>query len=298
MKRKIIKIDEERCNGCGACVPNCPEGALQVIDGKARLVGDLLCDGLGACIGRCPLGAILIEEREAEPYDERKVIGNIIPSGMAVIEAHLAHLRDHGQDDFLAVALTVLREKGIEVDFHTPQESGAPGTAPASTGCNGGHGHSRGGGCPGSRAMALGRSATGAEGQTSPPSSGSGRAVSELRNWPVQLRLLNPDAPYLKGADLLVAADCSAFAHPDFHGRFLKDRILVMFCPKLDQDLDGYVDKLAHIFQTKGIGSVTIVRMEVPCCGGIEAITKKAIEKSGARVFVKEYTLSLSGEII
>lgn len=271
MKRDVIKINEEKCNGCGSCVTGCPEGALQVIDGKARLVSDLFCDGLGACIGDCPEGAIEIEKREAEPYDEYKVMENIVKAGPNVTKAHLKHLHEHGQTKYLNEALSFLNEKNIEVPDYEEE-------APLACGC------------PGS-AM-----------QVPEPKSGSGESPqilsAELGNWPVQLQLLNPNAPYLKNADLLITADCVPFAYPNFHQRFLKDKILIILCPKLDKTIDEYVDKLTEIFTKQDIKSITIVHMEVPCCSGIEVIVKRALEKAQKNIIIKDYTISINGEII
>ena len=199
MKRKIIQIDHELCNGCGLCLPNCPEGALQLIDGKARLVSDLFCDGLGACIGTCPQAAITIEERDAQPYDEKETMGNIVKHGAPTIQAHLKHLAEHGQHEYLQQALGYLREKNIKVDFK-PMGACA---------------------CPGSKMMDM-RAAPTARPSTQAPGGLAGRQQeSQLQNWPVQLQLLNPAAPYFQNAELVIAADCTAFAHADFHQRFL-----------------------------------------------------------------------------
>ena len=256
MKRQIIKIDESKCDGCGVCIPNCPEGAIQMIDGKARLISDLFCDGLGACIGECPQGAITTEEREAEPYNERRVmLENIIPKETNTIKAHLKHLKDHGESKLLEEALKVLKEKNIEIDLSEDEKDKLP--------C----------GCPGTMAKALSKK--------EPNNEFSGKIQSELKQWPVQLKLINSNAPYLDDADLLIAADCTAFACGDFHRDFIKGKITIIFCPKLDQNIDEYIDKLAEIFSNKSIKTITIARMEVPCCGGTEVIVKKALEKSG-----------------
>lgn len=274
MKRKIIKIDEEKCNGCGLCIPDCPEGALQVIDGKARLISDLFCDGLGACIKACPQDAMLIEEREAEPYDEFKVMENIVKGGKNVIKAHLEHLKDHGEDRLFSQAVQYLKENNFEV----------PEVLPKKLAC----------GCPGHMQQDLRRS--GQEQKVQNPQVVS--TQSELNNWPIQLKLINPHAPYLDNAELVIAADCSAFAYPNFHAKFLKGKILIMFCPKLDSDLESYVEKLAIIFKEHNIKSVSIVHMEVPCCSGIEAVVAQALQESGKNTIIKDYTISIRGEII
>ncbi|MDA3872294.1 MAG: 4Fe-4S binding protein [Candidatus Marinimicrobia bacterium] len=276
MKRKIIEIDEKLCNGCGDCIPNCPEGALQLIDGKARLISDLFCDGLGACIGECPLGAISTIEREAEAYDERKVMEkNIIKAGTNTIKAHLKHLKEHGEDEFFNIAISVLKEKNIPVPELEKEES------PMACGC------------PGSAAMSINNSK-----EHGYHHSVSANLKSELNQWPVQLTLLNPHASYFKNADLLIAADCVPFAYPNFHDKFIKGKITVIFCPKLDTTIDQYIEKLAQIFTMHDIKSVTIVRMEVPCCGGTEYIVKQALEQAKKTMMVQVKIISIKGDIL
>jgi ferredoxin len=281
MKRQIIKIDEDKCNGCGECVSGCHEGALQMIDGKARIVSEIFCDGLGACIGSCPVGAITIEEREAEPYDEAKVMETLIPKGANTIKAHLKHLFEHGEHGYVKQAVMILKMKGIPVpDFAAPQG----GSACAS------------GGCPGSAAMSIkpGQESLAAQNSSAPM---SGTLVSQLRHWPVQLHLVNPNDSSFDNADLLVCADCVPFAFANFHEKFVKGKRLVILCPKLDQGTDRYIEKLAMIFQTKNIKSVTIVRMEVPCCGGVEVIVQKALEKAGVSKMVRLTVVGINGDI-
>jgi ferredoxin len=271
MKRDVIKINEEKCIGCGDCIPGCPEGALQVIEGKARLISDLFCDGLGACIGTCPQGAIEIEQREAEPYDENKVMENIIMGGPSVIMAHLKHLSDHGQKDIFNQAIDFLKERNIDIPDYEKGESFA---------CA----------CPGSMAVDLSqKSETGNEPQI--------RVSPELRNWPVQLQLLNPNAPYFKNSDLLISADCAPFAYVNFHQEFLKDKVLIILCPKLDKTIDMYVDKLTEIFEKQDVNSISIVHMEVPCCSGIGVIVRRALEKAQKEIPIMDYTVSIAGEI-
>jgi ferredoxin len=288
MKRQIICIDEDKCNGCGQCIPGCPEGALQVIDEKARLIGDLFCDGLGACIGTCPQEAITIEEREAEPYDERKVMENIVKQGPNVIRAHLLHLKEHNELELLKTAVGVLREKGIEVPGLNPS---AP---PADVHAASVHGHGHAGGCPGAAIRDMRNRES--VGQQAGPA--TALVTSQLRQWPVQLQLVNPQAPYFKDADLLVAADCVPFSYGNFHQRFLKDRMMVTFCPKLDRTIDQYIDKLTTLFLHNNIKSVSVVHMEVPCCSGTLLIVQKALERAKKIIPIKEYTISISGEII
>jgi NAD-dependent dihydropyrimidine dehydrogenase PreA subunit len=271
MKRKIIKIDETKCTGCGMCLPDCPEGALQIIDNKARLISDLFCDGLGACIGTCPEGAISVEEREAEPYDENKVMENIVKQGANVIKAHLHHLEEHNETGLLHQAQDYLKKKGIAVP--EPHKKN--------------HAHA----CPG----AAMRDMRDKQGETTHH---TGKIASSLRNWPVQLQLLNPNAPYLEDADLLVAADCVPFAFGDFHRRFLEGKIMLTFCPKLDKTIDSYIEKLTAIFQVKNIKSLSVVHMEVPCCSGTAAIIREALKRADKVIPLNEYTISISGEII
>ncbi|HZX11828.1 MAG TPA: 4Fe-4S binding protein [Acidobacteriota bacterium] len=271
MRRQIIQIDEKKCNGCGQCVPNCPEGALQVIDGKARLVSDLFCDGLGACIDECPEGAITVIQREAEPYDEFRVMENIIKAGPNTIKAHLKHLKDHNQNEYYAQAVEILRQKGISV----PEEEEPDCISE---------------GCPGLKAQHI-------EPEPSSHKASPIEMKSELRQWPIQLHLLNPDAPYLENAELLISADCTPFAFANFHQRFLKGKIVINLCPKLDKGIDRYIEKLTQIFKTKNIRSIHIVRMEVPCCGGIEFIVNKALEKSGKSLDMKRSIITIQGQI-
>src|SRR5574344_338410 len=268
MKRKIIEIDETRCDGCGRCIPNCPEGALQVIDGKARLIGDLFCDGLGACLGECPRGAIRTVEREAEPYDERTVMAAIARQGAHTIAAHLKHLRSHGEFKLVETGVAYLREHGIPV----PELDGS-GKLPC--------------GCPGTLARKL----------AAKPVGECVGGASALRQWPVQLKLLNPAAEYFDDADLLVSADCVAHAYGAFHRDLLAGRILIILCPKLDSGIDGYVEKLAEIFRRHSIRSVTVAQMEVPCCGGTVAIVEKALETAGKSLEIKVKTIGIDGGI-
>ena len=284
-KRKIIKIDEGKCNGCALCIPNCPEGALQLIDGKARLISDLFCDGLGACIGKCPEGAITIEEREAEGYDERRVMGNIVKQGKNVIKAHLTHLKEHNQAELLKQAIDFLKEKGIEI--HLEQEHLHHGHKHLSAG---GKAMSDSSSCPGSKMMDF------REKQEFPEEDKvTSGAKSQLRQWPIQLKLVPPFAPYLNNADLLIAADCAPFAYADFHNDLLKGRILLVGCPKLD-DVKFYQEKITQILKTNNIKSITCVHMEVPCCFGLIQIIKEAIILSNKKIPFKEVTISIKGK--
>jgi NAD-dependent dihydropyrimidine dehydrogenase PreA subunit len=273
-KRKIIKIDEDKCNGCGLCIPNCPEGALKIIDGKVRLISDLFCDGLGACIGHCPEGAITIEERDATPYDERRVMENIVKQGPNVIKAHLNHLKEHGETGYLKAAMEYLKEKKIAVPTAGGHKHGAA------------HGFS---GCPGLKVIDFGRKET-----PKASSEGPGKRESSLRQWPVQISLVPPTAPYLRGADLLIAADCVPFAYAAFHEDLLEGKVLLVGCPKLD-DVEFYKEKLSAIIRDNDIRSVTCAHMEVPCCFGLVDIIKSAIADSGKDIPFEKVTISIKG---
>jgi ferredoxin len=280
MKRKIIHIDAELCNGCGNCIPNCPEGALQMIDGKARLVSDLFCDGLGACIGECPVGAINIEEREAAAYNERQVMENIVKAGDNTIRAHLQHLASHGETGFLQEARAYLRERGIAVAEETPAAE------EASAAC----------GCAGSQPRELRRPApahahAGHEGHAAP-------LASELSHWPVQLHLIPPNGPAFRQADVLLSADCVAYAFGDFHRRFLSGRSLAIACPKLDAHQDVYLDKLTALIDFAGIRSLTVLTMEVPCCRGLLQLASQAAAAAQRKIPIKWLEISVQGEIL
>lgn len=233
MKRKIIEIDEAKCNGCGQCVNACAEGAIQLINGKAKLVSDVYCDGLGACIGDCPVDALHIVEREAPEFDQNEV------------------------DKYLA----------------SQKSSSCP---PA--------------GCPGSMARSLHQ-------PHGPASSSSPAPVSALGNWPVQLTLVPVNAPYLKHASLLMAADCAGFAYPDFHNRFMKGKVALIGCPKLD-DSGAYREKLAQIIRANDIEFIHVVYMEVPCCGGLVRLVQAAVADSGHKVPVRLTKIGISGDIL
>jgi len=260
--RKIVQIDEAKCDGCGQCIPSCAEGAIALVDGKARLSADVLCDGLGACLGECPRGAITVVERDAAAFDE------------AAVAAHLA-----GREG-----------AGAPTPHARPALHAAPPPAPArprlavvpDTGA------SQGGGCPGSRPRTL-RPAP-----TAPATAGP--AQSRLGQWPVQLHLVPVTAPYFQGADLLVAADCVPFAYAGFHDGLLAGRALVVGCPKLD-DNAFYAKKLGEILARSDIRSVTVARMEVPCCGGIAMAARQAIAASGKAIPLRDVVVGIDGEL-
>jgi len=271
-KRQIIKIDEKKCNGCGLCIPNCPEGALQIIDGKARLISDLFCDGLGACIGHCPQGAIIFEEREAQKYDELKVMANIIKQGPNVIKAHLEHLKDHNQDKYLNEAIDYLKEKGIVNPLKGERQAQM---------------HS---GCPGSKVMDFRNKETKGD--------ESGVRASELRQWPLQLHLVSPMAPYYQKADVLLSADCVAYTVGDFHKDYLKSKALAIACPKLDEGQEVYVEKIQSFIDDAKINTLTVMTMQVPCCAGLVAIAKEGAAAAKRKIPVKSIVVSLQGDIL
>lgn len=231
--RKIIKIDEEKCNGCGACVPACVEGALQIVDGKARLISEKYCDGLGACLGECPQGALTIVESEAEDFDEEAV----------------QHYLNEG------------KRKEIPC------------------------------GCPSAMVVQFGKKE-----ETITAPRGVPRQESLLAQWPVQLTLVPPAAPFLQGADLLLAAHCVPFAYASFHPDFLKGHALLIACPKLD-DFQAHLAKLTDILRRSEVKSITVVHMEVPCCSGLVYMAKQAIGLSGKDIPLREVTIGIRGEL-
>lgn len=257
--RQIIKIDEEKCNGCGLCVTACAEGALQIVDGKARMVSEHYCDGLGACLGDCPQGAISFEDRPAEEFDEVATIDHLKQTGRSV-EAHLAHMAEHAAGAH---------------EHHTHGHA---------------HGHS-GFVCPSART--IDRTQECAHG----PAAAPGAVQSELRQWPVKLHLVNPGASFLAGADLLIVADCVPFAYGSLHPDYLKGKVVLAGCPKFD-DLDAHIDKLTEIFSRNEINSVTVLQMEVPCCSGMGRAVEVAVGASGKDLAPEIVTISLSGEVI
>jgi len=291
MRRTIIKIDEELCNGCEACVSGCHEGALQMIDGKARMVSELFCDGLGACIGDCPVGAITLEEREAEAYDEIATIERMIPKGEKTIIAHLKHLKDHGEIEYLKQGVGYLRSNGIQIDFAQVHNHGGAGCATKPSAVVQ---HSQEGGCPGSREMSFAPAAS----QVFKMASSDVQSPSQLCQWPVQLHLLNPEAGYFQGADVVLAADCVAYSFANFHNRFLTGKILAIACPKLDSNQEMYVEKLKNMIVYSSINTLTVVIMEVPCCGGLFRLAQKAVAEAGRKIPLKLVVMGVKGDIM
>lgn len=288
MERDILKIDEELCNGCGLCVPNCHEGALQIIDGKVRLISELMCDGLGACIGHCPEGAITIEKREAEPYNELKVMDLMVEKGFNTVVAHLKHLKEHNETFYLKQGMGFLIENAPKLSFKVQDVKDAvhqTNTVTKSSNC--------GGGCPSSQTVIFDPLSL------RPMQSGTEvPQQSQLRQWPVQLHLVNPGAAYFQGSDLLVAADCTAFSLGDFHSKWLQNRSLVIACPKLDQGKEIYLQKLVELIDKSNINTITVLVMEVPCCGGLLHLVQMAVQRANRKVPVKAVTVSIRGEIL
>lgn len=242
VERKIIEIDEDLCTGCGQCIIQCAEGALEIVDGKAKIVADKFCDGLGACLGECPTGALKITKREAEDFDE------------TAVEEHLKTLKE--------------REE--------------PGAAPAACGCPSATMHSFSRPIP---HQSVSQPAT------------QEREPSELTHWPVQINLVPPTAPFLKNADLLVAADCTPIAYRSFHKDFLEGRVIMLGCPKFD-NAQAYVDKFAQLFSQSSVRSVTVVVMEVPCCQGLPLIIKRGMQMAGKDIPMELAIVSLRGQIL
>ena len=288
MLREIVKIDEELCDGCGQCVPNCHEGALQIIDGKARLISELMCDGLGACLGHCPQGAITIEKREADEYNEEVVITQMIKSGKATVFAHLKHLQDHGETGFLTQALDYIRANREKMPFQISEVHELLHIKNEHK-----HEHAAGGacGCSGSAPQSF----SGAGLKMAVPEA---EIPSALTQWPVQMHLINPAASYFRGADLLVAADCAGFAYGNFHNDFIKGKKVVIACPKLDQGKEVYIQKLTHLIDTAQVNTITAVIMEVPCCGGLSQMIQIAAQNASRKVPIKEVVISIKGEIL
>jgi NAD-dependent dihydropyrimidine dehydrogenase PreA subunit len=299
MKREIIKIDEEKCDGCGLCVPNCHEGALQLIDDKAVLISDLMCDGLGACIGHCPQDALTIEEREAQPYDEIAVMKEMIQKGKNVVTAHMKHLKEHQEHAFLKQGVEFLLQNKENLDFNPVEviqevhQHGKPQNISQQHPDPAGLQVHAGGGCPGAREMSFGSQTAEA-----PDVAGTADQPSALRQWPVQLHLINPGAGYFQGSDLLVSADCVAYALGNFHAKYLQNKSLVIACPKLDSNLQVYEQKLTALIDQAGVNTIAVMIMEVPCCGGLLQLVRSAATEAERKVPVKAVQVSIQGEVL
>lgn len=294
MKREIVKIDREKCNGCGLCIPNCHEGALRIVDGKATLLSDLLCDGLGACVGHCPVGALTIEEREAEPYDEITVIKDMVSAGRNVVVAHILHLLEHNEIEYARQGVGYLKDNRDKLPFNLDdviaeiheksplkqQEQKAATPQQPAMAC----------GCPGSAARSF-KPVTVAASSTA-------EHQSELTHWPVQLHLINPMAAHFKGANLLLAADCVAYALAGFHANFLKGKTLAIACPKLDNGKEIYIEKITALIDNAEVDTITIMKMEVPCCHGLVQLAQIAKQQAQRNIPLKVITVSVQGEIV
>jgi ferredoxin len=251
-------------------------------------VSELMCDGLGACIGHCPEDAITIEQREAEPYDEIKVIEGMVGKGFNTVVAHLRHLREHNETQFLKQGMGYLTEHQDDLNFEIKDVKDAVHQVAAQA-----KGAGCGGGCPGSQTIVF--DTIGLRPMSGEPSVAP--AASQLRQWPVQLHLINPAAVYFQGSDLLVASDCSAFSLGDFHSNWLKNRSLVIACPKLDQGKEIYLKKMVDLIDQSKVNTITVLIMEVPCCGGLLQLVQMAAQRSIRKVPVKAVTVSIKGEI-
>ena len=297
MIREIVKIDEELCDGCANCIPNCDEGALQMIDGKARLVSDLMCDGLGACLGHCPHGAISIEKREAEAYDEIQVIKEMVAKGANTVVAHLSHMKEHNEMEYLGQGVKYLKDHEKDLGFdlrevlsrvhnsHVEKEQLA-------CGCSGSEARSF---APQSAAPAA---AAGLAGGLSLGHAAAPVQSSELRQWPVQMHLINPSASYFQGSDMVLAADCVAFSLGNFHSHWLKGKTLGIACPKLDQGLESYMEKIQALIDEAKINTLTVMMMQVPCCTGLLQLAKTAAARAERKIPVKSVIVSAEGEIL
>lgn len=255
MKRKIIQIDEDKCNGCGKCINICAEAALKIVNGKVKLIKEFYCDGMGACLDVCPTDALKIIEKESDQYNAKETF---------------KHVKEKRGED---AAEKVHGIKEIKKDIsREPMKCGCPGS--------------------------MMRDLRSDEEEDGTENDKKIHIKSQLRQWPIQLHLLNPEAPYFQDADIIISADCVPFAFASFHEKFLKGKILIMFCPKLDTDQDSYIEKLTEIFKSRNINSITIVHMEVPCCSGVGHIAEEALRKSQKNIILKDYTISIKGELI
>ena len=320
MLREIVNIDEELCNGCGDCVPNCHEGALQIIDGKARLISDLMCDGLGACLGHCPLGAITMEKREAEAYDEIKVIKDMVAKGKNTIIAHLSHLKDHSQTDFLKQGVRYLLDIQDDLEFSLDEvldavhnskvESKKDSVIHENHHHKPHHKHHEKNinqtnkehhtmdeskempcGCPGSAERTFNQSTESITNNNSP-------MPSALSHWPIQMHLINPRSPHFSNSDFVLAADCTAFSIGNFHPEFLNGKTLAIACPKLDDSSDVYIQKIQSLIEDSKINTLTVMIMEVPCCGGLSQMVQMAASQASRKVPIKQLIVSVQGEIL
>lgn len=287
MIREVVKINEDLCDGCGNCIPGCHEGALQMIDGKARLISDLMCDGLGACLGHCPQDAISIEKREADAYDERKVMALMVEKGANTVAAHLQHLKDHNEMEFLSEGVRYLNERKEKLGFDLNEVLSKVHNSKVEEeqlAC----------GCPGSEARSFAPQSVASGAISIAPSN----QASELRQWPVQMHLINPSASYFQDSDLLIAADCVAFSLGSFHSKWLKGKSLAIACPKLDSGMDIYINKIRALIDEAKINTLTVMMMQVPCCGGLFQMVSQAAGLASRKVPIKSVIVSAEGKIL
>jgi len=272
MKRRIVSIDTEKCNGCGQCVKACAEGAIELFAGKARLVAERYCDGLAACLGECPQGAISMIEREADDFDPQAV------------ERYLSHTTNH------KFQLTNSKSGKNAKKLKSHQDSGNP--QPPTFNLQSGDRDTLPSGCPSTQLQMFQAPSGCAEEQRT-----GSRQQSALTHWPVQIKLVPPTAAFLKNADLLVVSDCVPVAYPNFHRDFVKGRVVMMGCPKFD-DIDEYINKFSQVFKTAGLNSITIAIMEVPCCSKMPLIIKKAMELAGKSIPTESVVINARGNIM
>jgi Pyruvate/2-oxoacid:ferredoxin oxidoreductase delta subunit len=323
MLRKIVRIDETRCDGCGQCITACAEGAIALVGGKAKLVSEVYCVGLGACLSDCPQDAISVEEREAAGFDEVAVQVHLQRLGRAPLphapqvapraapQAHGGGCPGSAAREIRRPSLTVMRDAPGPAPAPAPRQGGStlthwpvqltlvpPHAPPAPAPLAQAAPHAHGGGCPGSAAREIKRPSfnvvTDAPGPAPAPAPRLGG--STLTHWPVQLKLVPPGAPWLAGADLLLAADCVPFAYANFHADFLAGKKLLVGCPKLD-DNQAYAAKLADLFARSDVASVTVIRMEVPCCGGISWAAREGLARSGKQLPMRDVVIGVDGAV-
>ena len=302
MIREVVKVNEDLCDGCGLCVPGCHEGALQIIDGKVRLISDLMCDGLGACLRQCPRGAIALEKREAEVYNETGVMEIMAKKGKNTVIAHLNHLKENNEVTYLREGVKYLLDHEADISFPVQEvineiHEGTPKV----------RAHIRlgqkpdmhyeqvhkqgGGGCPGSQTICF-------NSRTDSVATGTEEPSNELKHWPVQMHLINPAAACYRNTDVVIAADCVAFAMGNFHSRYLKGKALAIACPKLDSDTGIYLEKITRMIDEAQVNTISVMIMQVPCCGGLLQLAKSAVVNAKRKVPVKVVVVGLEGDVL
>lgn len=293
----MIEINEDLCDGCGLCVTGCHEGALQIIDGKAVIISDMYCDGLGACIGDCPQGAITLIERVAEPYDEIAVMERIVHKGEEVVLAHLKHMKDFNEIEFLNQGIQYLKDNNIDIDLSSLEldKMDAKEEEKKDDFAEKLENIFSGGSCPSNIPQSFNQDNNNRDNNNS---GNSQTQRSELTHWPIQLHLQNPESSYFRGADVLIAADCTAFSIGEFHPRLLKNKVLSIACPKLDSNKDVYVEKIISMIDNSKINTLTIAVMEVPCCAGLTQLALQAKQRAKRNVPIKKVMISVQGEIL